>query len=615
MRPRSPLWLWCLPLALVGGCLLPSFENVPADVVPEGGSDSGGSTNVVGGAAGQAPEGGVPAGGSGSSTPSAPKPLADTFVVQQGKSLKLGAAKGVLSNDTPRGLSVSAFSDTDKNRPKAYNAAIDIAADGSVTFTPAAAFFGRYYVDYTVQNAEGETATATATFIVQPLAASLSTVADGIGGALLVGSAGDGLGQAVTALGDVNADGFDDFAIGAPGAAQGAGAVYVVFGSSAFGSLTLGALAGSSRETRFAVLKGGANEHVGSFIASAGRFDSDKVPDILVGSPATSDPDGSLYVAFGGAELKTSLALDAMPKGRGIVIGGQPFTGQKLGSLVAGGGDFNGDQKADLLAGFYEAGDTTKGACLILENPVADSTIDLVAHKTVSDGTAELPSSLVFAGDVTGDGKDDILASSLQYVVLLPGDGNGDLVTAITGQVSDDGTAGGYKLARPANATLAAPVAPAGDVNGDKKADLAYCDVVGGKAQCEILFGHLAAGRKLFPGDWSVSGFGATPGLPYLAQGADVNQDKLADLLFADESAAYLVFGRDTGFDAVDVGSLGGNGFSLTAPAKGKLASVATIGDVNGDGYADFAAADPTAGGGVGHVYVVFGGPFAPSQR
>lgn len=140
MRPRSPLWLWCSPLALVGGCLLPSFENVPADVVPEGGSDGGGSASVVAGAAGEAPEGGAPAGGNGPTNPSAPKLAIDTYVVQQGKSLKLDATKGVLSNDSPSGLVVTAFSDADKNRPKAYDATVDIAADGSISFKPAAAF-------------------------------------------------------------------------------------------------------------------------------------------------------------------------------------------------------------------------------------------------------------------------------------------------------------------------------------------------------------------------------------------------------------------------------------------------------------------------------------------
>lgn len=621
MRARSSRWLWCLPLALLGGCLLPEFDNVPAEAPAEGGSGGGGSGPApVAGAGG---EGAAAQGGGGAGnepTPTAPEPDDDTFVVEQGKTFTLAAARGVLANDRGTGLRVSAFEPVDEGRPASYDAELTLEEDGSLVFTPQSDFFGRYPVEYTVSTADEQTATARVTFLVQPVAATLGSVEDGVGGVVLTGSTGSELGVSLTGLGDVNADGFDDFAVGAPGAGSGAGAVYVVFGSSRFGSLTLGALAATSTENRYAVLTGTGTEGVGAHVAAAGRYDSDQVRDLLIGSPQAKPEngdvgDGALYLVFGGADLKTTTELSAMPAGRGLAIRGEPFIGQNLGTLVAGAGDFDDNGKTDLLTGFFEQGGVTRSIAVLTETQTEDAAINEVAYATVNDGNYELPLSVCFAGDVTGDGKDDILASSRQYIALLPGDGSGALAPELA-QVSPDGSTWGFRLDR-ANkpATLAAPLAPAGDVNGDGKADLVYCDGPTNAVVCKILFGDITIGRTLDDADFSVTGFETTPALPFVSPASDLNQDDFSDLLFADETAAYVVFGRDAGFGEVDVSSLGSDGFSLTAPAGGQIGAVASIGDVNGDGYNDFAASDPSAAGGVGRVYVVFGGPFAAEQR
>jgi len=607
MRRQSMAWAWCLPLALLGGCLLPSFENVPAVVDAEGGAGSGGSAGQAPTDAGEPAAGGAPAGGNGGDTPGDLVLEPDTYIVQQGKVLKVAAARGVLSNDPALGLVVSDFNHSDRNRPPAYDAELSVEADGSLTFKPAAAFFGHYEARYSVTGPGGETGTGSIMFIVQPSAATLSPLEVGIGGVTLTGGSKDAMGGAIAALGDVNADGFDDFAVGASGAAAGKGAVYVVFGRSDFSALTLGALADSSVEDRYAVLAGSEAAPVSRFFGSAGKFNADKSPDIVVGAPDSDT--GRVFVVYGGKGLKGTITLSTMMDS-GLALSGE-FQDGALGRGVAGGGDFNGDGKSDLLAG-GTAMNGNGSLYLVLDNPAESASINQVQNRAQMEDAAagDLPQSLAFVGDVNGDGKDDLLATSSRNVALLLGQGAlADVPADIADIVLDKR---GLVHVRE-NTTGAASVAAAGDLNGDDQADFAYCDRFKTDTRCYAFFGPRDLSGSLERPDWQLTGFVDLP--PFLATGADLNQDGFADLVVAEEGKAYVVFGRDSGFGAVDVRSLGSDGFSLSAPDGGTIASVGTLGDINGDGYGDLAVGDPTASGGVGRVYVVFGGPYSAEQR
>ena len=85
-----------------------------------------------------------------------------------------------------------------------------------------------------------------------------------------------------------------------------------------------------------------------------------------------------------------------------------------------------------------------------------------------------------------------------------------------------------------------------------------------------------------------------------VASAGDVNGDGFADLIVGDpdadphgsaSGASYVVFGKASGFAAnIDLSSLdGSNGFKLSGVAANDLSgcSVASAGDVNGDGFAD----------------------------
>ncbi|EDX85252.1 type I secretion target GGXGXDXXX repeat protein domain protein [Synechococcus sp. PCC 7335] len=178
---------------------------------------------------------------------------------------------------------------------------------------------------------------------------------DGSNGFVLNGIDENGFfGFSVSGAGDVNGDGFDDVIIGAPNSYQG----YIVFGSDAGfdAAFEFSSLDGSN----FSVIDGvDRGDRFGHSVSGAGDVNGDGFDDVIIGAytaaPNGNRSAGESYVVFGtDAGFPTTLELSSLDGSNGFVINGVD-SGDYSGYSVSGAGDVNGDGFDDVIIGAYQA--------------------------------------------------------------------------------------------------------------------------------------------------------------------------------------------------------------------------------------------------------------------
>ena len=499
---------------------------------------------------------------------------------------------------------------------------------------------------------------------------------DGTNGFILNGiDGGDRSGWSVSSAGDVNGDGYDDLIIGARGADPSgnsrAGETYVVYGGAsapgAAGVLALSALDGTNGFTLNGI---DANDYSGWSVSSAGDVNGDGYDDLIIGAYRAGEGGnsfaGETYVVYGGTLAPGTagvLALSALDGANGFMLTGID-AGDISGRSVSSAGDVNGDGYDDLIIGAPAAdpgGDLESGETYVVYGgaPGTDGVPALSALNgtngfmlTGIDANDRSGSSVSSAGDVNGDGYDDLIIGT--YRADPNGEGSGETYVVYGGATGMDlvlnrstlDGANGFMLTGiDANDNSGISVASAGDVNGDgyddliigaSKADRTDPDgtsldnvgetyVVYGGASAPGTGGVLALSALDGANGFVLTGIDADDysGLSVSSAG-DVNGDGYGDLIIGANQAdpnrnnsgeTYVVYGGATGTArTLDLSTLdGANGFTLTGIDRDDSSgrSVSSAGDVNGDGYDDLIIgayrADPN-GLDSGETYVVYGG-------
>jgi len=246
--------------------------------------------------------------------------------------------------------------------------------------------------------------------------------------------AGVELGLSVSSAGDFNGDGFDDILISAPGIEPGenlpTGETYIIFGSqSGFSShIDLANLSNSEGLTIFGLRGNGFDGQFdgnGRSVSGVGDINGDGLDDVLIGAPNSGTYNGEAYIIFGSATRLGDYDVRDLDGHNGFQITGTlsvgPIgTGPNAGFSVSGAGDVNGDGYDDFLIGAPDgtlASSPSGDTYLIFGSASGhDGRLDLAAlnghegfiieGRNIGDQSG---SSVSSAGDINGDGFDDIL--------------------------------------------------------------------------------------------------------------------------------------------------------------------------------------------------------------
>ena len=345
----------------------------------------------------------------------------------------------------------------------------------------------------------------------------------------------------------------------------------------------------------------------GVSVSAAGDINGDGFDDLIIGahlaSPDGKSGAGSSYVVFGQdvaavGNFPSAVALSSLKYSTGFRIDGVAAN-HLSGFSVSSAGDINGDGIDDLIIGALRA------------NP---------------DGNSNAGSTfVVFGRDVSEEGP---FPAEFKLADL---DG--------TNGFRIDGVAAGDRSGT--------SVSAAGDINGDGIDDL----IIGApeanpggnsnSGSVYVVFGRNVSAEGNFPATMNLSSLNGTNGFRLDGEAAndyagrsvsaagDINGDGIDDLIIGAPDAdpngnsaagsSYVVFGRNVSIEGPFPAQLkladlnGSNGFRIDGEAAVHLSgtSVSTAGDINGDGIDDViigaTLANPGFNNFAGSSYVVFG--------
>ena len=372
------------------------------------------------------------------------------------------------------------------------------------------------------------------------------------------GQAGGRLGYSVAGGGDANGDGFGDVLVGAPWYDNGEV-------NEGIALLYLGSAAGLQYAPAWYAESDMVDAHFGFSLDFAGDVNGDGLDDGVFGAPWYYTEDGYEGAAFLWFSQIGGTGYGNPGNADWSVYGEAP--GDQYGTAVCGAGDVNGDGYADIAVGapYYDNGTANEGAVWAYHGSEWGPEEEGDWFHDTGSANSGYGMRLACAGDVNGDGYDDLIVGAPLYNHYLEDEGEAFIYIG-----GEDGLQTGapwwHGESNQTEAEYGSCVAGAGDVNGD---------------------GY---------DDWLVSA-------------------QYYDYAGTDNGGAWLYLGAAS---APANGTPDNAAFGTTYPDDYAHAGawVAGAGDVDGDGYDDmlFGApgADGPAGDAVGLAYIFRGGPEIP---
>ena len=467
--------------------------------------------------------------------------------------------------------------------------------------------------------------------------------------------AGDNFGRSIEDIGDIDGNGYNDIAVGAPGdddAGTDFGAVYILFMG------VNNSIIDTTKIVPPASFTMNSGSNFGIDVTNMGDLDGNGVNDIVVGSNedtlgSTADY-GSVSLFYLGSD-GSPINQHQIKKGLNGFVGTHNLQFTEFGSSVENIGDLNGDGHTDLAVGMWQsaAGGTNKGGIYILfldnNQQVIDEKFIAQGHSGMGIGLSNhgfFGASMSRVGDLNGDGVVDLAVGARGFDSPGPvGANTGALVVLI---LNSDGTVQSYQIHNSITYRdtriltqgegFGVSMDQLGDINGDGNVEL----LIGS-------FDYNPYGSVANRGAFYIASLDATGDIAQMRK-YGTGQGGMIHALAAGTNARYVTRYADSdgdGLDEVLLGAIGLNGeggflhlkydflneqplgltrwYQKITPYSGIASggtgpgnlgnenfgrSCSPIGDFNQDGFTDYVVGanhDNTGGSDRGAVHIVYG--------
>ncbi len=373
-------------------------------------------------------------------------------------------------------------------------------------------------------------------------------------------------GWSVENVGDIDGDGTNDIAAGAPGHSvrgNSTGSMYVMFMN--YNGTVKNTVTINGASANVPALAGG--ERFGAEVASMGDLDRNGVPDIAVGAPGhIIGPPGkeSIYVLL--------MNSDGSVKRTGIVDGNTPngpvlIPGERFGAAISSIGDLDGDGNMDVAMGAHASGSVY----------IAYTTPTYAYGHPVSVLSVDTFDSVAVGGGVVG--VNNTFGWSMESIGDLDGDGVGEIAVGSTGALACNCTGELYIMIMNSNGTIKGtltingdtPNVPALDIGGNFGASIASLGDIDGDGALDIAVGA--------PG--SLLGDQGTGDLFILFMNVDGTVKRTSTINTWTPNVPTLATGAHFGMSVENIGDIDGDGtVDIAVGSTGRITSMLDTGDL-----------------------------------